>query len=128
MESSFSLSQIEQIAQPVRDLERAVAFYRDTLGVKFLFTSNGLAFFDCGGVRLMLSRPESPEFDHPGSVLYFKVADIHQTYAALLARGVTFIDTPHLIANMGDYDLYMSFFPDGEGNTLALSGSIPHKN
>jgi predicted enzyme related to lactoylglutathione lyase len=124
--SSFSLSQIEQIAQPVKDLERAVGFYRTQLGMKFLFISNGLAFFDCSGVRLLLSKPESADFDHPGSVLYFKVGDIHQAHQELLDRGVSFIDSPHIIANMGAYDLWMAFFNDSEGNMLAISGDIPH--
>ena len=123
---NFHLSQIEQVAQPVRDLERAVAFYRDTLGMTYLFTSNGLAFFDCAGVRLMLSRPEAAAFDHPGSVLYYKVDDIYHAHQVLLARGVDLADSPHLIAQMGAYDLYMAFFRDSEGNLLALSGSIPH--
>lgn len=124
---NFALSQIEQIAQPIRDLDRAVEFYRAILGMKFLFSSNGLAFFDCGGVRLMLSQPEAAEFDLPGSVLYFKIGDIHQAYQTLLARGVNFIDTPHLIAPMGNDDLWMAFFRDSEGNLLAISGNIPHE-
>jgi methylmalonyl-CoA/ethylmalonyl-CoA epimerase len=121
----FHLSQIEQIAQPVRDLDRAVEFYRATLGMKYLFSSNGLAFFDCAGVRLLLSKPETAEFAHPGSVLYFKVADIDQAYQTLLARAVDFVDAPHLIARMDTYDLHMAFFHDTEGNLLALSGAKP---
>jgi methylmalonyl-CoA/ethylmalonyl-CoA epimerase len=122
---NFALTQIEQIAQPVKDLDRAVEFYRVKLGMKYLFSSNGLAFFDCGGVRLMLSKPEGAEFDHPGSLLYFKVADIHQAHMALLVRGLDFSDAPHLIAHMGDYDLWMAFFRDSEGNTMAISCNMP---
>lgn len=120
-----ALDRIGQIAIHVRDVARAVQFYRDTLGMRFLFEVPKLAFFDCGGVRLMLTVPESPEFDHPGSVLYYKVADINASHAALKARGVEFIDEPHLIAKMPDHDLWMVFLRDSEGNTLALMSEIP---
>ena len=111
---------IGQIAINVQDLQRAVAFYRDKLGLSLLYEFPGLAFFDCGGVRLMLSLPETAEYDHPGSVLYFRVDDIEQAYAQLKERGVTFRDQPHLIARMPDHELWMTFFNDSEGNTLAL--------
>lgn len=115
------LSRIGQIAMTVKDVERAVAFYRDTLGLPFLFKAPpGLAFFDCGGVRLMLSRPEKPEHDHPGSVLYFVVDDIDAMHRGLVERGVTFEGGPHLIAKMPDHELWMAFFHDNEGNMLAL--------
>jgi catechol 2,3-dioxygenase-like lactoylglutathione lyase family enzyme len=123
---NFSLAHIEQIAQPVKDLDRAVEFYRAKLGMTYLFASNGLAFFDCGGIRLMLSKPERAEFDHPGSVLYFKVADVIEAHEAMLTRGVEFIDEPHKIATMDTYDLWMAFFHDTEGNTLAITANIPH--
>jgi predicted enzyme related to lactoylglutathione lyase len=118
--SATRLSTIGQIAMNAKDVARATAFYRDTLGVKFLFEFPGLAFFDCGGVRLMLSRAEKPEFDHPGSVLYFKVDDIDAAHNELAARGVEFTDKPHLIAKLPDHELWMAFFKDSEGNTLAL--------
>lgn len=115
------LSTIGQIWMTAKDVERAVAFYRDTLGIRFLFKAPpGLAFFDCAGVRLMLSRPEKPEFDHPGSVLYFKVDDIDAAHRRLAERGVTFTDPPHLIAKLPDHELWMTFFYDSEGNMLAL--------
>jgi methylmalonyl-CoA/ethylmalonyl-CoA epimerase len=105
----------------VKDLPRAVAFYRDALGLRFLFQAPpALAFFDCSGVRLMIEVPPDKEFDHPGSVLYFKVDDIDSSYAELKGRGVDFRDAPHLIAKMPDHELWMAFFRDGEGNTLAL--------
>ena len=116
-----SLSTIGQISMNAKDVERAVAFYRDTLGIRFLFKAPpALAFFDCGGVRLMLGRAEKPEFDHPGSVLYFKVEDIDAAHRGLAGRGVAFIGPPHLIAKMPDHELWMAFFNDSEGNTLAL--------
>jgi methylmalonyl-CoA/ethylmalonyl-CoA epimerase len=118
----FGLSQIEQIALPVQDLERAVDFYKSKLGIQYLFRSNGLAFFDCGGVRLLLSRPEGA--DQGASVVYFKVEDIHLAYQTLLGRGVAFVDSPHRIADMGSYELWMAFFRDSENNLLAISGSI----
>jgi methylmalonyl-CoA/ethylmalonyl-CoA epimerase len=115
-----ALDRIGQIAIRATDIGRAVRFYRDTLGMRFLFEVPNLAFFDCGGVRLMLSGAESPEFDHPGSVLYYKVSDINASYEALKSKGVEFIDQPHLIAKMPDHDLWMVFFRDSEANTLAL--------
>jgi methylmalonyl-CoA/ethylmalonyl-CoA epimerase len=112
--------QIGQIAMVVHDVDRATRFYADALGLRLLFRAGELSFFDCGGVRLMLSKPEKPEFDHPGSVLYFKVDDIDASHKAFLGRGVSFIDTPHLIARLPDHELWMTFFHDTEGNTLAL--------
>ena len=121
---AFGLSQIGQIAVNVHDPSRAVAFYRDQLGMKLLFTAGQLAFFDAGGIRLMLDKPEKPEFDHPSSVLYFKVADIKQAHATLSGRGVKFEDSPHVIARMPDHELWMTFFRDTEGNTLALMSEV----
>jgi predicted enzyme related to lactoylglutathione lyase len=123
--ASFGLSQIGQIAVNVYDTDRAIAFYRDTLGMKFLFQAGPLGFFDAGGVRLMLSPAESPEFDHPGSILYYKVTDIQATHQTLAARGVTFSGEPHVIHRTPQYDLWMAFFKDSEGNTLALMSEQP---
>jgi predicted enzyme related to lactoylglutathione lyase len=122
--ASFALSRIGQIAVTVHDLERAIAFYRGALGVPFQFRTPQLAFFDCAGVRLMLSAPEKPEHDHPGSILYFNVADLAGAHATLQSRGVSFIDAPHLIARMPDHELWMAFFEDSEGNTLALMSEV----
>ena len=119
-----ALDRIGQIAIRAKDLKRAVQFYRDTLGMRFLFEVPNLAFFDCGGVRLMLGLPEG-DFDHPGSVLYYKVADLNAAYEALKQRHVDFIDAPHIIARMPDHDLWMVFFHDSEGNTLALMSEVP---
>ena len=115
------LAAIGQIAVNAHDIPRAVRFYRDTLGMRLLFEAPPkMAFFDASGVRLMLSLPETGEFDHPGSVLYFRVDDIDASHAALSERGVNFVDKPHLIARMPDHELWMTFFKDSEGNTLAL--------
>src|SRR5262245_43444225 len=118
--AEFGLSRIGQIGIVVKDLNRAVAFYRDTLGMPFLFQVPNLAFFDCGGVRLMLSPPERPDLDHPASILYYNVDDLNQAYATLCERGAAFVDEPHLIAKMSDHDLWMAFLKDSEGNTLGL--------
>lgn len=116
---------IGQIAIRVHDIPRAERFYRDVLGMRHLFTvPPTLTFFDCGGVRLMLSLPEGAENDHPGSVLYFKVADIRATHAALSARGVPFVDEPHLIARMSDHELWMTFFRDPDANLLGVMSEV----
>lgn len=113
-------SSIGQVSVVVKDLERAVGFYRGALGLAFLFEAPGLAFIDCGGVRLMLSRPEAPEFDHPASVLYYRVADIEAARSRMAGQGVVFRDEPHKIADMPDHELWMAFFDDTEGNVAAL--------
>jgi len=118
------LSRIGQIAVNVHDLERAVAFYKDRLGMKLLFQVPGLAFFDCGGIRLMLGPAEKPEYDHPGSILYYKVDDIQATYTELARRGVEFLGAPHRVAKMPDHELWMAFLKDSEGNTLALMSEV----
>jgi len=123
----FGLSQIGQIAMNVHDLERAIEFYRDSLGIKHLFTVPKMAFFDCAGTRLMLAIPEEAEFDHPGSILYFKVDDIQKTYETLVERDVHFQGKPHLIAKRSDHDLWMAFFRDSENNLLGLMSEVPRK-
>jgi len=120
MTPTDGLSRIHQISMRVHDLDRAVRFYRDALRLPFLFAAPPhLAFFDCGGVRLMLSLPE-PAFDHPGSVLYFAVDDIGAMHRALRARGVSFRTDPHKIATLADREVWLADFEDTEGNTLAL--------
>lgn len=119
------IRQIAQISMTARDVSRAVAFYRDTLGLKLLFEAPPqMAFFDCGGIRLMLGVPAEPEFDHPGSILYFRVDDIRSVHATYQERGVTFRSEPHLVARMPDHELWMAFFHDSEGNTLALMSEV----
>ncbi len=114
-----------QIAIRVHDLDRATAFYRDTLGLPLLFQFPGLAFFRCGDVRFMLSRAEKPEFDHPGSILYYRVPDVVATHDVLAARGVAFVDLPHVVHRADTYELWMTFFTDSEGNTAALMAEKP---
>jgi predicted enzyme related to lactoylglutathione lyase len=123
---STTLTRIGQIAINTHDVDRATAFYRDVLGLQHLFRAGQLSFFDCGGVRLMLDKAEKPEFDHPSSILYFQVGDIQATYERLKALGTKFEDTPHLLARMKDYDLWMTFFRDTEENLLALMSEVAH--
>ena len=121
MGTVVGLSRIGQVSMTARDLDRAVRFYRDTLGLPFLFTAPPrLAFFDCQGVRLLLDVPVDKEFDHPGSILFFAVDDIGQMHRQLVSRGVEFRKEPHLIARLPDREVWMAFFDDTEGNTLAL--------
>lgn len=124
-EPAFGLDRIAQISIVVQDVERATAFYRDILGMKFLFAFPGLAFFDAGGVRLMLSPAEKPEHDHPASILYYAVPDIHAAHAILVERGVRFEDEPHVVHRAETYDLWMTFLHDSEGNLLALTCEAP---
>jgi methylmalonyl-CoA/ethylmalonyl-CoA epimerase len=120
----LGLSTIGQIAITVTDVDRAVRFYRDTLGMKFLFKVSNMAFFDCDGVRLMISASEKPDETYT-SVIYFKVPDIHQVFRALTARGAVSEREPHLIAPMPDHDLWMAFFRDPDRNLLALMSEVP---
>src|SRR5580700_243967 len=120
----LQLSVIGQIAVPVTDLERAVTFYRDTLGMKFLFQAPNLAFFDCAGVRLVLDIPADGSGERGSSVIYFKVDDIKSVYESLVSQGVTCEGTPHLIAKMPDHDLWMAFFRDPDENLLALMSEV----
>src|SRR3979411_1741238 len=106
------ISSLGQIPINAHDPGRATAFYRDVLGLPLLFTAGNLAFFDCAGVRLMLTPPEKPEFDHPGSILYFHVPDIKAAHSRMLASGVRFEDEPHLIARIPNHNLWMTFFHD----------------
>ena len=127
MTAAGALSRIHQISMRTHDVERAVRFYRDTLGLPFLFAfPPRLAFFDCNGVRLMLSTPE-PGFDHPGSVLYFAVDDIRAMHDTLKSRGVAFRSEPHKIATLADREVWLADFEDTEGNNLALMAEPPLK-
>ncbi len=123
--AGIGISRIGQIAIHAHDVDRAAAFYQDVLGLKLLFkAAPGLAFLDCGGVRLMLTRPEKPEFDHPGSILYFAVPDIQVAHSRMTERNVHFEDEPHVVARMPDHDLWMVFFRDSEQNLMALMSEM----
>lgn len=117
------LDSIGQISVVVRDVGRAKAFYRDTLGMNFLFEFPGMAFFDCGGVRLYLSAAETPEAQG-NSILYYKVPDIRAATSALEGRGVTFVQQPALVHQDANHELWLAFFKDSEGNTAALMSEV----
>ena len=120
-----SLTRIGQIFVNVKDFDRAIAFYRDVLGMKFLFQAPPqMAFFDCDGIRLMLGVADRPELDHPASIIYYKVDDIERVYEVFKARGVEFVVPPHLVAPMPTYDLWLADFKDSEGNFCALMSEV----
>ena len=124
LDANFSLSQIGQIAVPVANIDRAVRFYRDTLGMRFLFqVPPGLGFFDLNGVRLMLDEPAKAQAGN-SSVIYYKVENIEAASATLLKRGVDFERAPHLIATMPDHDLWMAFLRDPDENLIGLMSEI----
>lgn len=123
-DTALQHASIGQISVTVRDLRRAVAFYRDVLQLPFLFQAPpDLAFFDCGGTRLMLAAPESGE--SYSSILYYRVDDIDETTDTLKARGVVFENDPHLVARTPEAEVWMAFFRDSEQNLLALMTEIP---
>jgi len=119
----FGLSTIGQIALTVRDSSRSVAFYRDVLGMKLLFEMPGMGFFDCNGIRLMLSGSETGETY--STIVYFKVPDIQVAYETLRGREVAFDREPHMIARMPEHELWMAFFRDPDCNLLALMTEVP---
>lgn len=119
--ATVGITRLGQVAIVVRDLPRAVAFYRDTLGLRFLFEAPpGLAFFDCGGVRLMLTLPEGDGRDNHTSVLYYEVEDLDAAAAAVKAAGVVFEQEPHKVAQLEEAELWMGFLRDPHGNLVAL--------
>jgi methylmalonyl-CoA/ethylmalonyl-CoA epimerase len=121
------LRRLAQVAIVVHEPERATAWYRDTLGLRHLFSAGNLSFFDIAGTRLMLSPPEGPEFDRPASILYFDVADIAEAHDRLTAAGVRFVEEPHVVAPLATTDLWMASFRDSEGNLLALQSEVARR-
>jgi len=118
--TTSSLGPLSQVAITFHDLPRAVAFYRDVIGLPLLFETGGMAFFAMGDVRLMMTTPEKDEFDHPASIFYFKVADIQAAHADLKARGVPFEGEPHVVGKMGTTEVWMVHFRDCEQHLLAI--------
>ena len=121
--TSTQITSVGQIAVIVQDLARAVGFYRDVLGLTFLFETGGMAFFDCGGVRLMLTHAEKPE-SAGSSIIYYKTGDIQGAAASMSGGGAQFVSEPHLIAKMPDHDLWMAFLRDSEGNLVGLMSEV----
>lgn len=121
---AFGLGTIGQILVPVTDVERATAFYRDRLGIRFLFDFPRMAFFDADGVRLYLAQVEDPDFGGRATI-YFRVADIDAAVTALEARGVEFTDRPHVVHRDGGTQLWMAFTTDPDGNNIGLMSEVP---
>lgn len=120
----INIQKIGQIAVPVHDLTRAVRFYKETLGLPLLFQMETMAFFDCQGIRLLLSIPEDERYDHASSIIYFHVEDIQKAYFDLKSNGVELLDEPHVIAKMNGIETWLVFFKDTEGNIHALTSEV----
>ena len=121
MSADYKLSDIRQIAIAVSDVAIALPFYRDVLGLKFLFSpAPTLAFLDAGGVRIMLSTPQGAGTVGHNSILYFKVSDITATHAAIVGRGAKNERAPQLAARMPDHELWTGFVRDPDGNLIGL--------
>ncbi|MEC1180449.1 VOC family protein [Metasolibacillus meyeri] len=118
------IQKIGQIGVAVKDLSRALAFYKEKLELTLLFNTDTMAFFECNGLRLMLSLPEKDEFAYSSSVIYFQVNHIQDIYEHLVSKEVIFIDEPHVVAKMGQTETWMVFFQDTEGNTHALMNEV----
>ena len=123
-QDGFGLRSIGQILIPVQDVEASTAFYRDVLGMRFLFAFPGIAFFDCDGVRLYLAKPERSEFGGPTTV-YYRVPDIHAAVATLEARGVTFVEQPEIAHRDERHELWLAFLKDPAGNHVGLMSEVP---
>ena len=121
---TLALTQIGQIALTVHDIPRAVAFYRDTLGMPLLFEMPNMAFFMCGGIRLLLGLPEKDQPETFSSILYYKVDDIQGAFATLRSRGANALKEPHMIARMADHDLWLAEFRDPDNNAFALMSEV----
>ena len=120
----LGITSVGQVAVNVKDVQRAIGFYRDVMGLRYLFEIPNAAFFMAGDLRLMLGTAEKPELDHPASVLYYKVPDIHAAHQSLKEAGARMEDEPHLLARMPDHELWMCFFRDTEDNLLALMSEV----
>lgn len=118
-QTQVRFSEIGQIAVSVSDLERSKSFYRDLLGMQFLFDVGSMAFFQCGSIRFMIGVSDKP-LEPSGTILYFRVTDIQATYAALESRGVPFVAKPNLVAQLADHDLWMAFLKDPDGNIVGM--------
>ena len=126
MSSNLNIESIGQIAIAVSDIDRAVAFYRDTLGLELLFQAPpGLAFFNCGGIRLMLTTLQGAENDHRTSVIYYKVGDIQTSAENLKNKAIQFVQEPQLTARLQDHELWMAFIRDPDANLIGIMAEVP---
>jgi methylmalonyl-CoA/ethylmalonyl-CoA epimerase len=121
---AFALNALGQIALAVRDVDAAERFYGDVLGLRKLYRFGDLLFYDMAGVRLLVEKCRG-DFQKANATLYFRVADIALAYRTLADRGIAFTGRPHRIATMQDHDLWMAFFSDPDGNSLALMHEAP---
>jgi catechol 2,3-dioxygenase-like lactoylglutathione lyase family enzyme len=121
------IKSVGQVSIRVHDVERSIEFYQGKLGLPLLFNAGRLAFIQCGHVRLMLSLPELPEFDHPSSPIYLDVDEINSVVVTLRDRGISFDDEPHVVGRLGDIEVWMAFFRDPDGNLLAVQSEVPVK-
>lgn len=125
-QADLSDSAVGQLLIPVEDLDRGIAFYRDLLGLKFLFSAPPqMSFFQCGSVRLLVGVPEAGSPRQRGATVYFQVPDIQAVYRTLLGRGVSFPAPPHVVHRTPTSDLWLSEFSDPDGNHLALMAETP---
>ncbi|MET3726484.1 catechol 2,3-dioxygenase-like lactoylglutathione lyase family enzyme [Fictibacillus halophilus] len=118
------IQKVGQVAVPVLDIKRSIHFYKDVLGLQLLFSTDNMAFFDCNGLRILLTLPEKEEFAGASSVIYFHVGNITEAYKELKNKEITFLDSPHIVAKMESTETWMVFFKDSEGNTHALMSEV----
>jgi methylmalonyl-CoA/ethylmalonyl-CoA epimerase len=122
---NLSDAKVAQLLIPVEDFERGIAFYRDVLGIPFLFAAPPqMAFFDCGGVRLLVGVPSPGPKPQRGSAIYFKVADIQAVHTELASKGVVFRSDPHVAHRAPSYELWLAEFVDPDGNQLVLMSEV----
>jgi len=122
--SAISIQKIAQLSIPVADVKRAVDFYEKTLGLTVLYSAANMALLDCSGIRLLLSLPETPAFDHPSSTVYFQVEDLEEACRKMESNGVSFMSKPHKIAEFNGYAVWMAFFYDPDRNIHALTSEV----
>lgn len=123
--SQINLDEIGQIAVTVTDLARSRDFYQNILGMHFLFDAGSMVFFQCGKIRFAIGNSGTPVAPS-GTILYFRVPDIHAAHKALAAKGVVFIQEPFRVARMADHDLWLAPFRDPDGNPIELMSELPH--
>lgn len=125
----LSNAKVAQLLIPVEDFESGVAFYRDVLGVPFLFAASPqMAFFNCGGVRLLVGVLPQGQVAQRGSAIYFQISDIAAVYASLKNKGVDFKAAPHIVHRTPSSELWLAEFVDPDGNQLALMSEAPQGN
>ncbi len=125
--TEFALSRVGQVSVRAKDLDRATAFYRDKLGLKHLHKAPSLSVFECGGINLLVSLPDNPSFDHPGSVIYFDVDDIQKAVKTLSDRGVSFVEKPNKVGKLGNVEVRIAIFRDSEDNLMGLRSMVPQR-